>query len=280
MLAGDHPGPRPLIDISIEDKGTIQVFGPLGSDLFWSKPSFSTLTGVALISMLPAKNPDATAKAPADDSAAPTPTLTPEVYPKSPPLKTKHEYDKAILNFKFTEAIQLAPNQATLLDHRGATYVVNKDYDKALVDLNEAIRLDPKLASAYESRGSAWSAKNALDKAIADFNEAIRLDPQRDKSFVSRGLALCRKREYDKAVADFNEAIRLNPKNASACYGRGSAWMKQKVFDKALADYAETLRLDPNYAEAHQALAWIWATCPDAKYRDGKKAMQAATTGA
>ena len=50
------------------------------------------------------------------------------------------------------------------------------------------------------------------------------------------------------------------------------------VYDKAIADYNEAIRLDPKYALAYNGLAWLAATCPDAKYRDGKKAVQSAVT--
>jgi tetratricopeptide (TPR) repeat protein len=50
------------------------------------------------------------------------------------------------------------------------------------------------------------------------------------------------------------------------------------VFDKAIADYNEAVRLDPNHDYAYRSRASLRTTCPDAKYRDGKKAVQSATT--
>ena len=48
-------------------------------------------------------------------------------------------------------------------------------------------------------------------------------------------------------------------------------------YEKALADYAEAIRLDPKLAKAFNRRAWLWATCPDIKYRDGKPAVKSAT---
>ena len=45
----------------------------------------------------------------------------------------------------------------------------------------------------------------------------------------------------------------------------------------AAAHYAQALRLNPNYGEAHNNLAVIMATCPEARYRDGGKAVESAT---
>ena len=115
------------------------------------------------------------------------------------------------------------------------------------------------------------------DKAIADYNEAIRLDPKDASTLYSRGYAWDAKKEYDKAIADYNEAIRLDPKSVSAFYNRGHSWENKKEYDKAIADYNEAIRLDPKLSEAIASLAWLFATCPDSKHRDGKKAVESAT---
>ena len=85
------------------------------------------------------------------------------------------------------------------------------------------------------------------------------------------------KEEYDKAIADYNEAIRLDPKDAAAYDNRGNAWQAKGEYDKAIADYNEAIRLDPKDADAYNGRAWLWATCPDARYRDGKQAVESAT---
>ena len=151
------------------------------------------------------------------------------------------------------------------------------EYDKAIADCGEAIRIDPKFALAYNGRGLAWTARGEYDKAIADYGEAIRLDPKFALACNGRGLAWANKKEYDKAIADYGEAIALDPKTALAYNGRGDAWCAKREFDKAIADYGEAIRLDPKNARAYNDRAWLWATCPDEKCRDGKKAVESAT---
>jgi tetratricopeptide (TPR) repeat protein len=152
-----------------------------------------------------------------------------------------------------------------------------KEHDKAIADFNEAIRLDPKFASAYSNRGVAWYNKKEYDKANADFNEAIHIDSKYVFSYKNRGYAWSETKEYDKAIADYNEAIRLAPKYALAYYYRGKAWDHKKEYDKAIADYNEAVRIDPKDSYSYDSRAWIWATCPDDKVRDGRKAVESAT---
>ena len=149
--------------------------------------------------------------------------------------------------------------------------------DIAIADFNEAIRLDPKSAAAFFNRGDAWYRKEAYDKAIADFNENLRLEPNHTDGYLSRAVAWMMKREYDKALSDHNEAVRLEPKNARLYSLRGVLHKFRRDYDKAIADYNEAIRLDPNLASAYMYRASIWATCPESKYRDGKRAVESAT---
>ncbi len=186
----------------------------------------------------------------------------------------KGEYDIAIADFN--DAIRLDPSNEVAFHNRGIAWKDKQEYDKAIADYNEAIRLDPKFAMAFIYRGSAWSEKKEYDKAIADYNEAIRLHPKFAWAFNSRGSAWNEKKEYDKAIADYSESIRLNPKDIDACYNRGLAWGHKREYAKAVVDYNEAIRLDSEYANAYNDRAWLWATCPDPKFRNGKKAVESA----
>lgn len=223
---------------------------------------------------------------------------------------SRKEYDKAIADYN--EAIRLDPKLVSAFNNRGVAWVGKKEYDKAITDFDEAIRLDPKLAYTYYSRGTAWNYKKVYDKAIADLDEAIRRDPNFAWAYHNRGLAWAETKQYDKAIANFDEAIRLDPKNALVFTSRGTAWNYKKEYDKAIADLDEAIRLDPKgaYAYGSKAFAlmklkqypeavslfekaiqldlmgWLysnyakfWASCPEAKYRDGKRAVELAKKG-
>jgi tetratricopeptide (TPR) repeat protein len=71
--------------------------------------------------------------------------------------------------------------------------------------------------------------------------------------------------------------IRLDPRESVAHYSRGIAWHAKGDFDKALSDFDESIRLYRKSAWAHDRRAWICATCPKKKYRDGAKAIEDAT---
>jgi tetratricopeptide (TPR) repeat protein len=119
--------------------------------------------------------------------------------------------------------------------------------------------------------------KGQSDKAIADFTETIRLDPQYARAYLGRGSSWLAKREFDKALADAEAAIRIDPHDPTVLHARGRMRSEVGHFEGAIADFTEAVRLNPRYAQAYNDGAWILATCPDPKYRDGRKAVEWAT---
>ena len=108
-------------------------------------------------------------------------------------------------------------------------------------------------------------------------SQALSLNPKYAHAYNNRGVAWTTKGEYGKAIADYSQAVSLDPNYAYAYNNRGHAWENEGKYDEAVADYNEAIRLDPKYAEARDSLAWLCATCPNKKYRDGKRAVENAT---
>jgi tetratricopeptide (TPR) repeat protein len=178
--------------------------------------------------------------------------------------------------YYFTDRIRRNEKEAYAYAHRGWAWKERGEFDIAIKDYNDAIRLEPEEAAWYTNRGTIWADKMEYNNALADYAEAIRLNPKYALPFNNRGLVWHAKMEYDKAVADYDEAIRLDPHFPLPLYNRGNVWLAKKKYDKALSDYTEALRVSPEDANGHNGRAWFWATCPDEKYRDGKRAVESA----
>jgi tetratricopeptide (TPR) repeat protein len=176
----------------------------------------------------------------------------------------------------YRQAIRFDPSNTSLYCARGVARNAVKAYDLAIDDYNRAIRLDPKSALAYIGRGISWGGKKDYEKAIEDFNEGIWLEPLSLTAYANRGLAWHFQKEYRKAIVDYDRVIQLDPENGLTYARRGLSWKALKAFAKAVADLESATRLDSNDPVAFDGLALIWATCPDPRYRDGKKAISAA----
>ena len=79
--------------------------------------------------------------------------------------------------------------------------------------------------------------------------------------------------DYDKAIGCYTDAIELNPKGWWYYVCRGRAWQHKGEYGKAIAEFDKVLLDEPEEVNALNYRAWLRATCPDAKYRDGAKAL-------
>ena len=187
-------------------------------------------------------------------------------------LYAQQEWAKAIE--KFGEAIRLDAKSSAAFEWRATARLQIGEWDKAIKDFDEAIRLDRKLGSTFSNRGFAWQMKGDSDRAMADYTEAIRINPKYAQAFHNRGTIQSNRGEWDKAIADYTEALRLNPKYQEALDGRGIVWRLKGEYEKSLADYDKVIELNPKFRNSLFNRAWLRATCPDAKFRDGAKAVK------
>jgi tetratricopeptide (TPR) repeat protein len=187
----------------------------------------------------------------------------------------KGDYEHAVTDF--TRALRREPHDACLYANRGNAYRRLGQHERAIADCTTALEIDPQLTGAYCCRGDAHFAVRSHEQAIADYSEVLRRDPSAFEVFNQRGVCQTRLGRHAEAVADFDAALRLRPTRAEPYYNRGLAHRRQNLFAQAAADYAEALRHDPGYADAANNLAWLLATCPDAKLRDGRQAVAHAT---
>jgi tetratricopeptide (TPR) repeat protein len=181
----------------------------------------------------------------------------------------------------YSEAIRLAPNNFRLYRSRGDTYDDLGDFKKAMANYSQAIRLSPNDSDLYKHRADMYKLHDDYPKAIADYGEAIRLDPNNSDLHEWRGHAYVHQGEYDKAIASFTTAIQLMSKAKKdaismniAYASRADAWKRKGRYDKAIAGYEEATQVHPTAAWSFADLAWLQATCPDEKSRDGQKAFR------
>ncbi len=103
------------------------------------------------------------------------------------------------------------------------------------------------------------------------------LDPQRALGLITTAEKLLEDGKFDEAIAEFDRALKFAPSFAAAYDGRGQAFARKGAYEKAIADYKEASRRDPKFPYPVGHLAWLLATCPDAKFRNGKEAVAEAT---
>jgi tetratricopeptide (TPR) repeat protein len=129
----------------------------------------------------------------------------------------------------------------------------------------------------------SYTSKGDYDRAVADFTESIELgNPTRSAKdlaivYSNRGTVYAAKEKYKEAFADFNKAISLDPTNVPFYGNRAIAYFQTRNFKAAMVDLNRALQGDPTTPRNYNDLAWFLATCPDASFRNGARAIKNAT---
>ena len=176
-----------------------------------------------------------------------------------------------------TVVIERYPQSAAdAYSQRGACYRDEKDFPKAIKDLDEAIRLAPHNPLAYSRRGFCYLKLKKLDKALEDLNEAIELKPD-DVDRLNRGIVYSLTGQSAPAISEFNSLIATDPTNSEAFYQRGLVRVDQIQYGKAIADFRATLKLEPKYDNALASLALLLACGPGATIETAQEAVRLAS---
>ena len=183
--------------------------------------------------------------------------------------------DQAIADYN--QALAINPKLPGAYINRGEIYNQRRNYDQAISDFNQAIQIDPKKILAYNGRAAAYIAKGYYDQAIADDNVAIGLDPTAMFAYFNRGRAYHLSGNDDQSIASYSQLIQLDPGKPAPYVNRGVSYAAKSEYEKAFTDFNSALQIDPNLSVAINNLAWQMATCPDASFRDGSKAVEFAT---
>ena len=120
-------------------------------------------------------------------------------------------------------------------------------------------------------------SKHDPNKAFAELKRAQEIDPRHPDVYAAIASMFLMQGKTDKALKVLDQAVEIDPQCADSHGNRAVVFLALGKYDKALDDLDEVLRVAPNSARAQRERAWILATCPDAKIRDGEQAVASAT---
>ena len=146
----------------------------------------------------------------------------------------------------------------------GQQYLLDGDYEQAIVAFSAAIEIDPNVADAYLGRAEAYlggdietASTENLNLALADYDAAIELDETLTEAFVSRGdvhVALGTEEDLEEAISDYSSAISLDDTKAEYYVRRGDVYVAlgtEEDLEEAIADYTSAITLDDTNAEVY-----------------------------
>jgi tetratricopeptide (TPR) repeat protein len=189
-------------------------------------------------------------------------------------LARKGQLDEAIRHYQ--EAIRLSPDYAEAHNNLGSALGNRGQMDEAIRQFQEATRLKPDYAEAHNNLGLALNMKGQTDEALTHFLRAVELLPEFAQAHDNAGMALLRLGQIQAAITHFQQAVTLQPSNAPAQNLFAQALSRVGRIQEAIDHYEAARTIQPADASTLNNLAWILATCPQASFRNGARAVELA----
>jgi Flp pilus assembly protein TadD len=178
---------------------------------------------------------------------------------------------------QFKEALRHDPRHPTARDNLRTILLRQGRTEEARAHLEETLRYNANDAGAHDQLGSLLFEVGKVQEASDHFAEALRIDPKNADAHCNLGIVLLRQGKLKEARDEFDEALRLKPNHAGAHNHLGLVLSRQGRIAEAMEQWTLALRIDPNKAEVDNNRAMVWAAAGEAKYRDGRRAVAAAT---
>ncbi|WDP91824.1 MAG: tetratricopeptide repeat protein [Desulfobacter sp.] len=147
---------------------------------------------------------------------------------------------------------------------------------EAIDRYSESLYLIPDNPGARLGRGTLYHQMGKYQKAVQDLTRYTELMPKDPNGYIQRALAFRALNNFDRAISDMDHAVWLRPGNKTAHIRRGNTYFAAGNYNLALADFETAVNIDSKNPYAYQAMAWVYAACPNPDFRNGKKAVELA----
>ena len=163
----------------------------------------------------------------------------------------ERNYTSALIDL--TEADKLDPENPDVLYNLGLAFIGKKRPDLAEAKLLKAILLKPGFSVARNDLGVAYLDLKRWDSAIQQF-KVVKDDLFYDNSqnaAINLGLAYLGKGDYPKALEELQAVAVLNPRNPVVRLSLGRVRFAMGNSEQAIAEYTKALKIYPDYGAAH-----------------------------
>lgn len=182
---------------------------------------------------------------------------------------------------KFLDAVAADPEYAVAQRELGFALLKENRLPRALVELESAVELDREDPITHRYLGATYAGLKNWDRSAAEFREALRLMPDDNESLDGLTNTLMEQGKYDEAISEYEDALARRPsdeRRVALLVGMSDMLKAKGDWQEAISTLREALTIDPKSRDAANQLAWILATAPDDRWRNGKEAVATAKT--
>ncbi len=173
----------------------------------------------------------------------------------------------------FRRGLELDPTDPSLRQRLGVALFQLGDVTGAMQEFEQVVEAAPEHTEAQFSLAVVLADQGRDQEAIEHFTAVLENDPAYLQARVQLAQSLARTGRSDEAVSHFDQVLEMDPTRQEAAYGAAMAYVRLERYDAALDRLQRGLDANPEDRMFQHALARILASAPDARLRDGERAM-------
>jgi tetratricopeptide (TPR) repeat protein len=186
-------------------------------------------------------------------------------------LQKKQKFDEAIKHYK--TSIELKPDHTVAIYNLGNSYYLKGQTDLAVECLAKSIEQQPNFAAAYFSLANIYKSQIELKKAIENYEKTIEINNDFTSAHFNLANTYKSLGQIDKAIYHYEQTLRSEPEHGKAHYQLAISIKSSKRIEETVKHLNKAVELLPDSPLVLNELAWILATYPDDRIRDGQRAL-------
>jgi Flp pilus assembly protein TadD len=173
----------------------------------------------------------------------------------------------------FQHALAVTDGNYVAHNSLGLALLSRAEIGAAKLHFHEALRIKPDYWDAYGNLGTALLKEREYDKARQQYLILLKASPHDVLVRTKLGETFLLQKRFQEAEGCFHEATELDPDNAGAWFQLAITQQLLGRTEAALESFGRSLQLKANNPMALKIVAWIRATHPEARFRNGNQAL-------
>jgi tetratricopeptide (TPR) repeat protein len=171
------------------------------------------------------------------------------------------------------KAVEVDPNVVSTRVNLGTALTLAGQPEAAMEQYRAALRLQPNFAQAYYNLAVVLGQQGNGEAAIKEFRQAVELDPQYVNASLGLAEQLLRESDYRGAAEQYAQAVKIDPRHQAARRAEAVSLARAGDYAAARTRFEEARRVLPKSMIVAHGMARLLAAAPDAKVRDGQRAL-------
>jgi len=174
--------------------------------------------------------------------------------------------------FHYQQVVWLTPDDPVGSWNLGRLLWLGGRPDEAEVMFRRGLKSNPDHIALRRALAQLLAAKNMWPEARAQYTKLLAREAGQWSDHYALGIVQLAMKFEAKANEAFEKAVQIGA-DQGAHMKVGLFWVQQGRHDRAIAVFRAGIAAKPDDANLKNSLAWVLATCPDAKLRNGTEAI-------